>query len=92
MGGCTHATAERLERVHGLLIARTVPAELACARHARGRGREGVERRVCAVLTIALHVADLLVELEVVRLETADFGAQLGDHLELFAELLRGSG
>ena len=85
----THATAECLEGVHRLFVARAVFAELACARRARGRRRERVERGVCAVLAVALHVADLLVELEVGGLEAADLGAQLGDHLELFAELLR---
>ncbi len=40
-------------------------------------------------LAVALHVADLLVEFEVVGLEAPDLGAQLRDHLELFAEFLR---
>ena len=42
-----------------------------------------------AALAVALHVADLLVEFKIVGLETPDLGAQLGDHLELFAEFLR---
>ena len=72
----THATAECLERVHSLLIARTVLAELACATlRAAGRGWERVERRMRAILAVALHVADLLVELEIVGLEAADLGA-----------------
>ena len=89
-GVATHTTAERLEGIHRLFVTRAVFAELACARRARGRRREWVERGLRAVLPVALHVADLLVELKVVGLEAADFGAQFGDHLELFAELLSG--
>jgi hypothetical protein len=47
---------------------------------------------VRAVLAVALHVSDLLVELEIVGLEAADLGAQFGDHLGLFAEFLREEG
>ncbi len=42
------------------------------------------------VLAVALHVPYLLVELQIVRLEAPDLGAQLRDHLELFAEFLCG--
>lgn len=85
----THPTTECLERVHGLFVARAVFSQLARARRARGRGRQRVERRVRVGLAVALHVADLLVEFEVVGLEAPDLGAQLRDHLELFAEFLR---
>ena len=41
------------------------------------------------VLPVALHVADLLVQFEIVGLEAPDLGAQLRDHLGLFAEFLQ---
>ena len=86
----THPTTECLERVHRLFVARAVLVQLGRARRGSGRRRERVERRVRVVLAVALHVADLLVELEIVGLEAPDLGAQLRDHLGLFAEFLRG--
>ena len=71
----THPTTECLERVHGFFVARAVFVQLAGARRGRGRGRESVERRMRAVvLAVALHVADLLVEFEIVGLEAPDLG------------------
>ena len=64
--------------VHHLIIRCTVFAKL------------GVEQGVHAVLQVAQHVVDLLIELEVVKLEATDFGMEFGDHLELFVELLHG--
>jgi hypothetical protein len=41
------------------------------------------------IFTITLHVADFLVELHVIRLQTSDLGAQFRDYLELLAKFLR---
>jgi hypothetical protein len=71
----THPTTECFERVHGLFVARAVFVQLGRARSARGRGWERVERRMRVVLAVALHVADLLVEFEIVGLEAPDLGS-----------------
>jgi hypothetical protein len=80
-GGCTkgwwieraYPATECFERVHRFFIARTVFAELARARCARRGCRQGVEGRV-RVFAIALHVANFLVEFQVIRLQTSDLG------------------
>ncbi len=40
------------------------------------------------IFTITLHVADFLVELQIICLQTPDLGAQFRDYLELLAKFL----
>ena len=41
------------------------------------------------VFAVALHVADLFIQFEVVRLQTLDFSSELGDDVELLSQLLQ---
>jgi hypothetical protein len=51
------------------------------------------QRPAARLLSVALHVSDLLVQLEVVGLQRLDLGTEAGDDLELVAKfLVRGRG
>ena len=82
-----YPATECFERVHRLFIARPVFAKLGRARRARRGCWQRVKGRV-RVFAITLHVADFLVELQIIRLQTSDFGPQFRDYLELFAKFL----
>jgi hypothetical protein len=89
--GLAYPAAECFEWVHCLFITRAVFVELDRARRACGGRWQRVKRRV-RIFTVTLHVADFLVKLQIIRLQTSDLGAQFRDYLELLAKFLRECG
>lgn len=80
-----HPPAESFEGVHSFFISCLVFAHII---HAAARRRwEWVELRHrprARILSVALHVSDFLVELQIVGLQRLDLCSELRDDLELF--------
>ena len=82
----THPSAERFKGIHGLFISSAVLAQVIdIARWGRERIKLLRQRPAARFFSVALHVSDLLVQLEVVGLQRLDFGTKVGDDLELVA-------